>query len=349
MKAPMSQPRNEPDDIISDGGNISSEHAWATTASSPNGLDHGKDHNPPEEDPSTIMLEEYLASRLQQIGEVSHERKEVVGLKTGNGWDASKVVEQVYKIEPISIKRAVDIAISSNRTIKDRIFKSFRRRKSDLELIGTPTVEFVPIWKVRGFHECYYIRNSSYKVNVKDDVVAVDMEGQSRDLILERKRSRFIPAVIMNRLQRLGSFLSDDSKYFVVTDALELATKSSDAEMVVSGSGQKISLNDEAELTSWRSKRVFDEEDLKVKGANIKIREPTLTKEALLTQFRESVIRMPERFKQILSNKLQISELKRIYVPLIRVPLQKGLVPREAIVNGTSGELATAKLLNLFE
>jgi hypothetical protein len=108
-------------------------------------------------------------------------------------------------------------------------------------------------------------------------------------------------------------------------------------------------LDDEAELTSWRSKRVFDEQDLKVKGAKVRIREPTLSKEALLNQFRELVIHMPERFKQILSNRLQIIELKRIYVPLIRVQLQKGLVPREAIINGTSGELATPRLLGLFE
>ena len=341
---------NEPDDIISKLGHGGDEHIEPIQASSPNHLDHSNDSkNPSEDDLTTIALEEYLASRLQQIGEVPLEKKEIVGLKTGNGWDPSHVVEQVFKIEPISIKRATEVAISANRTLRDRLLKSFRRKKQDLELVGTPTVEFVPIWKVRGFHECYYIRNSTYKVNVKDDVVAVDVEGHSRDLILERKRSRFIPAAIMDRLQRLGSFLSDDSKYFVITDALELATRSSDGELVISGSGHKISVDDEAELTFWRSKRVFDEADLKVRGAKVQIREPTVSKEALLTQFRELVIRMPERFKQILSNKLQILELKRIYVPLIRVPLQKGLVPREAIVNGTSGELASDRLLSLFE
>jgi hypothetical protein len=340
---------NELDDSNANLAQAGDGHAWSTQAASPNDLDHTKDPTPPDDDVTTVALEAYLASRLQQIGEVSHEKKENVGLKTGNGWDPNQIVEQVFKIEPISIKRAVDIAISANTGLRDRLVKSFRRRKRDLEVVGTPTVEFVPIWKVRGFHECYYIRNSSYKVNVKNDVVAVDMEGQSRDLILERKRSRFIPAAIMERLLRLGSFLSDDSKYFVITDALELATKSTDGELVVSGSGHKISLDDEAELTSWRSKRVFDEADLKVRGAQVRIREPVLSKEALLTQFREVVIRMPERFKQILSNKLQILELKRIYVPLIRIPLQKGLVPREAIVNGTSGELANARLLSLFE
>jgi hypothetical protein len=128
-----------------------------------------------------------------------------------------------------------------------------------------------------------------------------------------------------------------------------LARSRSDGELVVSSSGKKLSQDDELTLTSWRSKRVFDQTELKVKGAKISVRESAISKETILEKFREQVIRMPERFKQILSNRLQITELKRIYVPLIRVPIQKGLVPREVIVNGTSGELADSNLLDLFE
>ena len=314
-------------------------------ASTPDDTEPSKDREPTDEDPATLALEEYLAGRLQQIGEVPSETKEVKGLKTGNGWDANQVIEQVFKIEPISIKRATEIAVSANRSFRERL----RGRRKDFELVGTPFVEFVPVWKVKGFHECYYIRNGSYKVSVKNDVVAVEVEGRSRDLMLERRHSRLIPAAIMDRLLRLSSFLSNDSKYFVVTDALELAIKQSQAELVVSGSGRPLTTDDEAELTSWKTKRIFDESDLTVRGAKTQIREPALSKEMLLTQFRERVIQMPETFKQILSNRLQITELKRIYVPLIKIPLQKGLVPREVIVNGTTGEIAHPNLLALFE
>jgi hypothetical protein len=335
--------RDIPEQFISNG--FGDEERRPTRASEPGDDKSFKKSRGTDEDPATIALEEYLATRLQQIGEVPAERKEIKGLNTGNGWNAAQVVEQVFKIEPISIKRAIEIALSANRTFSERL----RGRKKDFELVGTPTVDFVPIWKVKGFHECYYIRGGSYKVGVKNDVVAVEVEGQSRDLMLERKHSRLIPAAIMDRLQRLSSFLTNESKYFVITDALELAVKTSEAELVVSGTGRPLTIDDEAELTSWKSKRIYDEVDLKVRGAKMQIREPALSKEALLVQFRERVIQMPENFKQILSNRLQITALKRIYVPLIRVPLQKGLVPREVIVNGTTGELAQAKLLALLE
>jgi len=311
--------------------------------------DDENDSKKSKEEPDSMALEEYLSSRLHQIGEIANEVKDVKGLRTGNGWDAAQVIEYVCKIDPVPIKRAVDIAISSNRRFIEKIVDSLLHRKSEIKLVGTPTVEFVPIWKVKGFHECYYLRTDAYKIKVNQDVVGVEVEGKSRDLILERKHRSLVPSVISERFQRLGAFLSNESKYFVVNDVTELAHRRSDGELIVSGSGKKLSSDDELALTSWRSKRIFDHNELKVKSARIQVRESAISKETLLETFRDQVIRMPERFKQILNNRLQITELKRVYVPLIRIPIQKGLVPREVILNGTSGELADSSLLDLFE
>lgn len=313
-------------DIISGLNNVRDELEETLRASTPS---KDEDDDPSKiKDLESVALEDFLSSRLQQIGEIAAKAKEVKGLRTGNGWDASQIIEYVYKIDPVSIKRAIDLAISSNRKLREKIADTLLRRKSDIKLVGTPTVEFVPIWKVKGFHECYYLRTDAYKIKVNEDVVGVEVEGKSRDLILERKHRSFVTSLILERFQRLGAFLSSESKYFVVNDVTELARSRSDGELVVSGSGKKLSQDDELALTSWRSKRIFDETELKVKGTKIRVRESAISKETLLERFREQVIRMPERFKQILSNRLQISELKRVYVPLIRIPIQKGLVPR---------------------
>ena len=298
-------------------------------------------NDPPQraEDTDSTAIEEYLTSRLQQIGEITPETKEYKGLRTGNGWDSDRIIEQGYKIEPIAIKRSVDIAISSNRRLGERIIGKLRHEKQQALLIEEPTVEFVPIWKIRGFHECYYLRTNSYRVKVKGDVVGVEVEGKSRDLILERRHRRFIPTTIVERLQRLSGFLSSESKYFVISTVTELAKTRTDAELVITWNGKKLSMDDELILTSWRPKKIFDESDLKARGAKVRIREPTISKENLLEEFRTQVIRMPERFKQILSSRLQITEFRRVYIPLIRVTLQKGLVPHEIIINGSSGQI----------
>ncbi len=315
-------------------------------ASSP--IDKENDIRDPEEEPDSIALEQYLSSRLQQIGEIPSEIKEVKGLRTGNGWDPAQLLEQVYKIDPISLKRAVQLAISSNRKLRERMKNKLLRRSNDIKLIGDPTVEFIPIWRIKGFYECYYLRTDAFKIQVKEDVVGVEVEGKSRDLILERKHSRFMPSLILERLQRLSGFLSSESKYFVVNDVLELARNRSDGELVMTGHGRKLTEEDELMLTSWRSKRIFDETELKDKGAKINIQESVISKDDLLRRFRDQVMRMPDRFKEILSNRLQVTELKRTYVPLIRIPIQKGMVPREVIINGSSGELADSNLMQLL-
>jgi len=335
------------EDIVSNLNKIHEQFNRTLQAS--NGPTDENKPDEPEKDDVSLALEEYLASRLQQIGEVPPEQKEVKGLKTGNGWDANKVIEQVYKIEPISIKRAVEIAVTSNRTRRERLARLFRRRREEGNIIGTPTVEFVPIWKMKGFHECYYLRSNSYRVNVRNDVVGVEVEGKGRDLILERKHLRFIPSAIVDRFQRLSSFMTNESKYFVVSDVTELATRRSESELVISGGGRSLDAEEEMVLTSWRAKRIFDTSDLKVRGAGTKVRESSLSKELVLGKFRERVVRMPERFKQILSNRLQITDMRRIYIPFIKVPIQKGLVPRDVIINGSSGEPADRGLLELLE
>ena len=310
--------------------------------------DHKNDTPQTAEDTESTAIEEYLTSRLQQIGEITPETKEYKGVRTGNGWDSDRIIEQGYKIEPIAIKRSVDIAISSNRRLRERIIGKLRHEKQQARLIEEPTVEFVPIWKIRGFHECYYLRTNSYRVKVKGDVVGVEVEGKSRDLILERRHRRFIPTTIVERLQRLSGFLSSESKYFVISSVTELAKTRTDAELAITWNGKKLSMDDELILTSWRPKKIFDESDLKARGAKVRIREPTISKENLLEEFRTQVIRMPERFKQILSSRLQITEFRRVYIPLIRVTLQKGLVPHEIIINGSSGQVADREILQML-
>lgn len=334
------------EDIISSLNSINKQIEPASQTSFPDMPKERKDH---EDHDDSFPLEEYLASRLQQIGEVSPETKQTDGLRSGNGWDADKVVESVYKIEPISVKRAVEVALSSNKRFRERLRSVLHGGREGAKVVGTPTVEFVPIWKLIGFYECYYLRTNTYKVKVKEDVVGVEVEGRSRDLMLERKHRHFIPAAIVERFQMLGTFLTNKSKYFVVNDVMELARKKSVSELTITGLGKVIDQDEEMALTSWKSKRVFDLAELTTRGAKVSVRESILTKEGVLTKFREQVVRMPERFKQILSNRLQITELKRIYIPFIRVPVQKGLVPHEVVINGASGELADRNLLELLE
>jgi hypothetical protein len=341
--------RDSLEDIISSLNFINEKIEGIQRASPRSETTDGDDADDAVHDDPSLALEEYLASRLQQIGEVPYERREFSGFRTGNGWNPSQVVENVVKIEPIPIKHAIEIALSSNKTLRERLRNLLRSRKYKTSIVETPIVEFVPIWKLKGFHECYYLRTNTYKIKVKDDVVGVEVEGKGRDLMLEKKHRHFIPSAILEKFQKLGALLTSESKYFAISDALELATKRTESELTITGLGKTVSKEEEMAVTTWKSKRIFDLSELNVRGAGIRVRESILTKEGVLNKFREQILYMPERSKQILSSKLQITELKRIYVPFIRISVQKGVVPREFVVNGASGEIADNELLELLD
>ena len=89
------------DEIILGLNQVRREFDGLQAATSPT-KDEANDSTKANDDPESIALEEYLSSRLQQIGEITSEKKETKGLRTGNGWDATQLIEYVYKIDPVS-------------------------------------------------------------------------------------------------------------------------------------------------------------------------------------------------------------------------------------------------------
>jgi hypothetical protein len=76
------------DHIISNLNNIREQLEDTFQASNSSRVE---DSPPPEEDTNSLALEAYLASRLQQIGEITSERPQVKGLQTGNGWNPDQI------------------------------------------------------------------------------------------------------------------------------------------------------------------------------------------------------------------------------------------------------------------
>ena len=75
------------DEIISGLNHVRRELEETIHAATPPTKDEANDSAKSNEDPESIALEEYLSSRLQQIGEIASVTKEAKGLRTGNGWD----------------------------------------------------------------------------------------------------------------------------------------------------------------------------------------------------------------------------------------------------------------------
>jgi len=95
--------------------------------------------------------------------------------RVGNGWDSEKLVPEIYFLEPKALGQLVKIAEGRKRSLfKNRLFSFLKPKDQDVHASEEPRLKLVPFRRVKGFHECFYFRGNSYKIDLPEDVVAVE-------------------------------------------------------------------------------------------------------------------------------------------------------------------------------
>ena len=128
-----------------------------------------------------------IASRLEKLRTLDKLAEEMPGSRQGSGWDPSKIAEAVVRVVPQHLDRLVRKAIRPG--IFQRVADSFRPVPAMSRLAGPPMVIYFPLWYVRGYHECFYLREANYQIRVDKDVVAVEVDGETRDLMIEEQET----------------------------------------------------------------------------------------------------------------------------------------------------------------
>jgi len=285
-----------------------------------------------------------ISSRLERLRTFDKLAEEMPGARRGNGWDASKITETVLRIVPQPLDRLSKKA--TRRGIFRGIVDSLRPTHST-KLVGEPVLVYIPFWHVKGYHECFYLREANYKIRVDADVVAVDVDGETRDLMIEETESKVVPETFRRRLRRFSGLFTGEKKYFCLNDVIELAVRYKRAEMYVSADGREGELLEEILPRNWQRQRVFDVKDLNVSGAATKLAASKENKESAMLRFRERVVRMPEAPKQVLSNMLQVNELAQYYVPYVDFLVKHGETMDHVVMDAASGAIAGEREANI--
>ena len=286
----------------------------------------------------------YIASKLEKVRTLDRLAEEMPSPRRGNGWDPSKIAEAVIRVVPQSLDRLARKAIRPgiSRTIADM----FRPAHAMSRIVGAPTLVYIPLWYVKGYHECFYLRDVNYRIRVDKDVVAVEVDGETRDLMIEEDESKIVPEAFRRRLKRFAGIFTSEKKHFSLNDVIELAVRRELAEMYVTSEGREGDVLEEVLPKSWRTQRIFDTADLNVQGAITKIAASKETKETTVERFREKHVKMPENPKQILSNTFQIEELAQYHIPYALFPVMRGGRIDHMIINAVSGEIPDEKTVN---
>ena len=261
--------------------------------------------------------------------------------RVGSGWDPANIRETIYMVTPMALSDALQLGESRKRSLFGLpLIRFLRIRLEQVKMVGAPKIQFVPFWVVQGYHECFFFRGSSYRINVGDDVLAVEVEGRVRNLISEEKPFRFLPEGLRRTAGKLGSFVTLKPKYFAVNDATELAYQYSEGTVYVDVYGREDVKLQGFMKSELHMQEISDTEHLMTSEIGTQLVQAIETKEGVVRKLHEKIVKAPRTFIKILSNRFEVTKLSLIYVPFYIFRYRhKGRV-KELRINGFTGEVA---------
>ena len=254
--------------------------------------------------------------------------------RVGNGWAPEKIAPEIYYLQPKPLEELTKIAEVHKRALfRNRVFSFVKPKDQDVQSTNS-RLKLVPFWRVKGYHECFYFRGNSYKIDLPEDVVAVEVEGKIRDLL---GREEVDSQGLTNLAKRLlGKKEWATTKSIRLGDVTELAYMYNEGSIFVDADGKE---NLEAEAFFDRNlplQRVTIDQ-LKREFPNAELGAGSITKEDLIRKLHAMVVKPPTAFSKILSNRFQITQLEQYLMPMYSFVFEWRGQRRELTVHGYTG------------
>ncbi len=254
--------------------------------------------------------------------------------RVGNGWDTEKIVPEIYCLQPKPLEELARIAEGRKRSLfKNRVLRFLKPHDQDVQ-VQKSLLKLVPFWRVKGYHECFYFRGNSYKIDLPEDVVAVEIEGKIRDLLGQDSGDSQSLTNFAKRL--LGRKELGGTKAVRLSDVTELAYLYKEGAIFVDAEGKE---NLEAEAFFDRNLPL---QKVTVEGLNrefptAELGTGTITKEDLIRRLHAMVVRPPTAFSKILSNRFQVTQLAQYLMPVYSFAFEWRGRRKELTVHGYTG------------
>jgi len=255
--------------------------------------------------------------------------------RVGNGWAAEKITPDVYYVTPKPLSELSKIADSRKRSLfKHRVLSFIKPGDQDVRVSERPKLKLIPFWRIRGYHECFYFRGNDYKIDLSQDVIAVEVEGKIRDLVGAEAADGQGITHIAKRL--LGKKDSTGVKSFRLSDVTELAYMYDEGSLFVNAQGKE---DLEAEAFFDRPLPLLKTtiEELKLNYPGVEIATSSITKEDLVQRLHSLIVKPPTAFSRILSNRFQVSELAQYLMPVYAFGFESRGQRKSISVHGYTG------------
>jgi hypothetical protein len=257
--------------------------------------------------------------------------------RVGNGWTPEKVIPEIYYLEPKPVDELMQIAEGRKRSLfKNRILQFLRPKERDVRSQPEPRLRLVPFWRVTGYHECFYFRGNTYRIDLPDDVVAVEVEGKIRDLMGQDSGDS---QTLTNFAKRLfGKKDSAGTKAIQVSDVTELAYMYKEESIFVDADGNE-NLEAEAFFDRPLTLRKASLDELKETFPSAELRAGSISTEDLIQKLHTLVVKPPTAFSKILSNRFQVTQLAEYLMPVYSFMFEWRGQKKELTVHGYTGAI----------
>lgn len=255
--------------------------------------------------------------------------------RVGNGWDPEKIAPEIYYLQPKPLEELAKIAESRKRSLfKNRVFSFLKPKDQDVLTSVEPHLKLVPFWRIKGYHECFYFRGNSYKIELPEDVVAVEVEGKIRDLLGQESVDTQSLANIAKRL--LGRKEWAAVKSIRLGDVTELAYMYKEGSIFADADGKE-NLEAEAFFDRHLPLRRMSTDELAKDLPDAELGKSSIRKEDLVRKLHAMVVKPPTAFSKILSNRYQITQLAEYLMPVYSFIYEWRGQRRELTVHGYTG------------
>lgn len=233
--------------------------------------------------------------------------------RVGNGWQPDKLLPEVYYLQPKPLTELLKVAETRKRALfKHRILTFLKPKEQDIRASERPKLNLIPFWRIRGYHECFYFRGNEYKIDLPQDVIAVEVEGKIRDLV-----GMGSEGLSISNLAKwlLGRRESSSVKSFSLNEVTELAYMYDEGALFVNAQGKE-DLEAEAFFDRTLPLKKTSVEELTLKYPEVEFSPSSITKEDLVRRLHTAIVKPPTAFSKILSNRFQITELAEYLMPV---------------------------------
>lgn len=255
--------------------------------------------------------------------------------RVGNGWNPEKVLPDIYFLEPKPVNELARIAQSRKRSLfRNHMISFLKPQEHEVKEANEPRLRLVPFWKIKGFHECFYFRGNSYKIDLPEDVVAVEVEGKIRDLVGQESTDTQKLTNLTRRL--LGRREWPSPKSFLLGGATELAYMYEEGSIFLNADGRE-DLEAEAFFEGKVPLQKANKDELATRFGGVEVTRSSVTKEELVRRLHTMIVKPPAAFSKILNNRFQVTELTQYLMPVYYFVFEWKGDRKELAVHGYSG------------